>query len=451
MRAHKTQNPPQTEAELLIMEVVEMHPTLTKQEKYDMIHKFSPHITFEKDGCVVYNGPRITRFRGKTISALRLFIMLSNKVVPASVDHKFRYSWICSNTRCLEKSHLAFDKYPTKKDEILPYLHKYAQQKGDCMLFTKVMPSPNEIYTRIQWRGKRQQLHRMVYYSESEYDNIEDLPKHLCIAHMCKELNCVNPKHFVMTTMKVNNKEHKQRDGTLLIGEKNHRASIDTETAKRIANSWADKPRLTRKERARKFGCTELVVQKIDAREAWHHIPHPNGNQPKTRRSTGAYKPYYTREERNRIKAGLRRSSDSIHGNILDSACWLWRTKTKGRPRMMFLNFGRIAARYAAIVVVGKDEPHLHALHLCGDRQCVNPDHIRFGTDKQNAIDRFEHGRDCSKLLKQDVFNIRTTEKGTSVRILSKKYNVSVSTIYAVRNYKSWKNLQVSKHILFSF
>lgn len=88
----------------------------------------------------------------------------------------------------------------------------------------------------------------------------------------------------------------------------------------------------------------------------------------------------------------------------------------------------------------------LNALHKCDVKSCINPDHLYFGTQKDNVRDSYLRNRvpdksgENSKLNKlswADVDKIRASGKTNSA--LAKKFKVAKSRISDIRTMKSWK------------
>lgn len=72
--------------------------------------------------------------------------------------------------------------------------------------------------------------------------------------------------------------------------------------------------------------------------------------------------------------------------------CWIWPYGTDGRgyPIMWDRNL-RTSRKVSHVVLEQAGHPRpqgLHALHSCDEPLCLNPAHLRWGTNQENALDR---------------------------------------------------------------
>lgn len=95
--------------------------------------------------------------------------------------------------------------------------------------------------------------------------------------------------------------------------------------------------------------------------------------------------------------------------------------------------------------------PDHEARHLCGmgHEGCINPNHLVWGTTKQNSMDRVTHGTDnrgdrhgMAKLTVADIYDIRAAQGVESARILAERYSVTQSNIYAIWARTTWSWLK---------
>ena len=85
-------------------------------------------------------------------------------------------------------------------------------------------------------------------------------------------------------------------------------------------------------------------------------------------------------------------------------------------------------------------------MHTCDNRSCINIDHLRLGTNKDNMDDRDQKQRQAkgidiamSKLNDLDVLFIRSSS--LKHYELAKKFGVHDTTIRKVRDRTTWKHL----------
>jgi len=93
----------------------------------------------------------------------------------------------------------------------------------------------------------------------------------------------------------------------------------------------------------------------------------------------------------------------------------------------------------------------MNALHKCDNPSCCNPNHLFWGTQKDNMADCAAKGRiNPSKgelsgnaiLTEKDVIDIRKmASRGMSYAILGKRFGVHKQTIQSVVVGKNWKHI----------
>ena len=155
--------------------------------------------------------------------------------------------------------------------------------------------------------------------------------------------------------------------------------------------------------------------------------------------------------------------------------CWEWpksRNVQTGYGQMGYYENGKhfvfTAHRVSlAIYSLEPDDRSMCALHRCDNRACVNPDHLFWGSQRENMRDMHTKGRgrdylataakgdrhgsrtaynlprgeqnSKSKLNESAVFHIR--ESKVSVAALAEFYGVTHQTIYAVLKRHTWKHI----------
>jgi len=99
------------------------------------------------------------------------------------------------------------------------------------------------------------------------------------------------------------------------------------------------------------------------------------------------------------------------------------------------------AHRASLIEFTGENPRHLYALHgPCHNPLCINANHLKWGTQKENARDQIRDGtayNKKSKLTQEQVKMIRASTKKTDQ--LAAEYGVNTRTIRDVLNKVTWK------------
>jgi len=142
---------------------------------------------------------------------------------------------------------------------------------------------------------------------------------------------------------------------------------------------------------------------------------------------------------------------------IPESGCWIWMgaVKTHKHPYGWVgykgKNYNAHRLFYMLHHGIQLTNPKILICHTCDVPQCVNPDHLFAGTQKQNVNDMWQKNRQARRLIKPkcrsilnpaQVFEIRKKcLAGISDSDLSKIYKVKKETIRDIRLYRRWKNL----------
>lgn len=134
-------------------------------------------------------------------------------------------------------------------------------------------------------------------------------------------------------------------------------------------------------------------------------------------------------------------SKVEINGSAM---CWTWRGHTvNGYGRFR----GERAHRYAYRLHKGEIPDGLMLRHLCGNKLCVNPDHLEPGTMAENAADGIRLGETLrgsrngrSKLSEADARYIVENPDGLTGAQLARKFSVSRATVSLIQSGKRWRH-----------
>lgn len=148
--------------------------------------------------------------------------------------------------------------------------------------------------------------------------------------------------------------------------------------------------------------------------------------------------------------------------------CWNWKKSNHqfGYGQFRFNGRSQTSHRVALILYTNEINEDLFVLHSCDNPRCCNPYHLRWGTPHENTQDCINRGRKTdppknntnppvhygednnkSILNAEKVKEIRKIYQNGKFtqKELSKKFNVSKSTIAQVVNYKTWKHVSCRK------
>jgi hypothetical protein len=157
---------------------------------------------------------------------------------------------------------------------------------------------------------------------------------------------------------------------------------------------------------------------------------------------------------------------DNFHARAeinLVTGCWIWTGGHKGnyKGKKDYGIFGntektgkkyQTAHRVSWLIHYGEIPDDMMVCHKCDNPRCCNPTHLFLGTQLDNMADMVQKGRHkyptgtqvhTNRLSENDVFSIRAClSSGESIKKISKKFNVSDTTIRYIESGKSWKWLE---------
>jgi len=150
-------------------------------------------------------------------------------------------------------------------------------------------------------------------------------------------------------------------------------------------------------------------------------------------------------------------NKDGITMPEMNTKCWDWQGSTS--HGYGYIGVGKKilrAHRYSWTIHHG-EIPKGHdyhgvtcVLHRCDNRQCVNPDHLILGTNKDNVNDKMDKGRfipnkgefhGMAKLTRIQVRVIRARHPLVTRKELAATFNVSIGAIDSIMTRKTWKHV----------
>lgn len=144
----------------------------------------------------------------------------------------------------------------------------------------------------------------------------------------------------------------------------------------------------------------------------------------------------------------------------IKNGCWVWKGDLHpngyGYTTNYETNKREHIHRVSFRIFKGEIPEGLYVCHHCDNRKCIAPHHLFLGTAKENMQDakikgRLEHIKlmhpkgeknTSSKLKESDMHEIRKLfGEGIKCTVIARKYSVSSSVIYGIRDGKGWKHV----------
>lgn len=137
--------------------------------------------------------------------------------------------------------------------------------------------------------------------------------------------------------------------------------------------------------------------------------------------------------------------------DVTESGCWEWRGPRNNKGYMHLGFDGKIVGvhRLAYETWVGPiPEGHV-VMHSCDNRSCINPDHLRTGTQRENLEDMTAKGHRAvgerngmAKLTAELVRKMRAEfSTGETAAAIARRYGVGETAAWNVVHNNTWKEV----------
>lgn len=130
----------------------------------------------------------------------------------------------------------------------------------------------------------------------------------------------------------------------------------------------------------------------------------------------------------------------------ITETCWIWTGAKNGDGYGSFGLNGKtyLAHRLALSESLGRPlRPGMDVAHapkgICHNPSCVNPEHLREATDKENAADKRVDGTMYSKLSEADVLKIRDDPRPQTE--IAADFGIAQTTVSAIKTRKTWVHI----------
>jgi transcriptional regulator of met regulon len=424
-------------------------------------------IKIEEDtGCHIWTGSyceqrkscRLT-FKQTSYQVNRLVWTINNMGVILKKSERCLRS--CNNNKCVNYNHLIIkDKNEplTKEDMWERILKDSEKQEAGCILYTKNINVDG--YGRIEIANKKYRVHCLAWWVNS---NLEKMPTkeetdRYIVRHMCKERSCVNPDHLKIGTQLENCKD-KLESGTQPKGETHHSSSITRELAQKIQSSKYEKSHpnyKTKKKRAEQYGVSLYIIKQIDQGITWGHIEGSTFDVDKHEERRKKERERYLKRK---DKIWTKEMFEKAHQKLINNSTEMDEPNEFTKTKCRIWNLSKNNFGYGRMSIFGKEiRSHIMACeiregrhrkkeeitrHLCNNKLCCEPTHVKFGSQSENSIDQLRHGKKNS-IPENVVLDIRETYKKDGLTNIerAKKYNIGVQSLRAIQNRKTYKHIQ---------
>lgn len=151
-------------------------------------------------------------------------------------------------------------------------------------------------------------------------------------------------------------------------------------------------------------------------------------------------------------RTSLERFTEKYDVDI--TGCWIWNgSRNKDGYGQIGINNKIYSAHRLSYELLKTTIPEgLFICHTCDNPSCVNPDHLFTGTHQDNMDDMVAKGRSPKQRGEDASSTVLTEEQAQyildfnhyhgSLTILAERFGVDVSTIFYVKNGKSWSHLK---------
>lgn len=136
--------------------------------------------------------------------------------------------------------------------------------------------------------------------------------------------------------------------------------------------------------------------------------------------------------------------------------CWMWKgNKSKsgyGRISVGQKTLGYVQAHRLSWEISHKQKipPGMVVMHKCDNPSCVNPEHLKIGTYKENTLDMISKGRKRTVFVvgEQNGKSLLTADQAKEIKesslstaALARKFFVSPNCVRGVRIGRTWKHI----------
>lgn len=197
-----------------------------------------------------------------------------------------------------------------------------------------------------------------------------------------------------------------------------------------------------------KYGRTHTILKRYSPKCQAPDCTEPHFSIGYCKRHALRMKRHGSLELKRRSRGTIKKFLDAVLASPKTDECILLPVAAKKYAKFFDQGKQLTAHRYICMNAHGApQEDRIFAAHSCGQSWCVNPEHIRWATPRENNDDKLLHGTMIggernynAKLKTADVIKIRQM-KGKTAQEIALLFNVHAATIRDVRQRKTWKQV----------
>jgi len=425
-----------------------MDPNVIKK-----VSKFiEKRIKIREDGCHEWLGYyRSKKFPYMSIHVEGIRVSFTIQIFLMNLKNKTNLKFLsvdstCGLETCCNSDHLILHSENIKR-QWEQMLNECEIKDDGCILWKGRLDDKGYGIKNFPWM-KTTLAHKISYILNKGSVPTDKNGKDLLICHKCINRNCISPIHLETGSNEKNSFIDRKRDGTL--------SKITEELAQKIKFSKrkiGDEGYDTVKNRSKKYKVSSSTVSSIDNYKTWGWLPDFYGNTHEEQHNEFREK---SRKKRQDLSDKVWTENDYIelteyvknkeynytndkNRGKIPGECWEHMDLNNKYASGKFKGFEK-KLHILSCMAKSKKNPmeDEEVRHLCGNHRCCNPDHLIFGTSKQNSEDARYHGSFNLKLSFEKATEIRELAKTVSRRELSNKYGVTVGSIGRIINNKRW-------------